>query len=148
MNKIKAVNAIEALADYLECDPDDLTSENHTHYGLEVFSLGNKEYAIGTDAEADEACAEYIKDSLWAFNASFICSECELPSELEEALQSMQETRCESANDSILALVERSRGGLESFVSSAISADGRGHFLSSYDGEENEAGEFFVYRIN
>lgn len=116
---------------------------------LEVFESGD--YLCLTDSEADEKAAEYIKDSLWAFNASFILSECGLDSIGEQSLRTMQEKSCESANDFILSLVERTCG-LESFVKAAISADGRGHFLSSYDGEENEVelnGEtYYIYRTN
>jgi hypothetical protein len=136
-----------ALAEYLDCDPSELSEESHGYYSLTVYSLGSKEYAIGTDEEADNAAREYIESSLWAFNASFILSECDLPLELEEGIQAMQEKQCESCNDAILALVEKTCG-LDSFVQSAISADGRGHFLSSYDGNEDEAGEYYVYRIN
>ena len=145
---IKAVNAVEAVANQIGCDPDDLTLESHTHYGLEVFSNGRKEYAVGTDSEADDACKEYIKDSAWAFRSSFICDYCNLPQELAEALEAMQSKKCEGANDVILALIEKADEGLHGFVRDAISADGRGHFLSSYDGEENEEGDFFIYRIN
>ena len=145
---IKSVNPIEALADNVGVDPDELKLENHTHYGMEVFSIGSKEYAIGTDSEADDACKEYIKDSAWAFRSSFICEYCNLPQELAEALEAMQSKKCEGANDSILALIEKTDGGLDGFAEDAISADGRGHFLSSYDGEENEENGFFIYRIN
>ena len=72
----------------------------------------------------------------------------DLPECLAEALEAMQSQKCEGANDAILALIEKTDGGLEGFVEDAISADGRGHFLSSYDGEENEEGDFFIYRIN
>lgn len=140
--------AIEALAKYLECEPDDLRDKKYDHYGLEVFSIGSKEYAIGTDSEADQACAEYIKDSAWAFRPSFICDYCNLPQEMAEALEMMQSKKCEGANDVILALIEKTNGGLEGFVEEAVSADGRGHFLSSYDGKENEQDGFYIYRIN
>ena len=53
----------------------------------------------------------------------------------------------DAAHGAILALIHKC-GNFDSFVQHAIAADGRGHFLSSYDGEENEAGEFFVYRTN
>jgi len=145
---IKSVNAVEAVADQIGCDPDDLALEAHTHYSLEVFSNGREEYAVGTDKEADEACKEYIKDSAWAFRSSFICDYCNLPQELEEALEAMQSKKCEGANDAILALIKKTDGGLDGFVEEAISADGRGHFLSSYDGDENEIDGFFIYRIN
>lgn len=29
-----------------------------------------------------------------------------------------------------------------------INADGRGHFISYYDGNENEQNGFFIYRLN
>ncbi len=138
---------LTALSSYLECDADELSEESYDHYGLTRYSLGNKEYAIGTDAEADEATQQAVKDSLWAFNASFILSECELPSELEDAIKAFQEDKCESANDAILALVEKC-SSLEDFTQSAVSADGRGHFLSPYDGNENEHDGFYIYRLN
>lgn len=140
---------IVALAKYLDCEPSELTECRHDLYGLTVFELGNQEYAIGTDEEADAAAEADIRDSLWAFNASFILSECGLPGELEEAIQAFQESKCESANEAILALVEKCcEGGVGAFAEAAVSADGRGHFLSSYDGEENEEGDFFIYRVN
>lgn len=148
MNKLEATNAIEALAAHLGCDRDDLTKENHDHYGLEVFSFGREEYAIGTDEEAQNACKENIKDSAWAFRSSFICEFCNLPYEIGEALETMQSKKCESANDAILALIQKAGGGLEGFAECAISSDGRGHFLSPYDGEENEENGFFIYRIS
>ena len=138
----------EAVAKFLGCSVDELSLERYDHYGLETYSFGREEYAVGTDEEADQAAAGYIKDSAWAFRAEFIIDECGLPCEMVEAIQALQEKKCEGANDSILALIERSKGGLESFVESAVSADGRGHFLSPYDGNENEEGGFFIYRIN
>jgi len=138
---------VRALCAFLDCHPDELSKERHDHYGMPVFSYGRAEYAIASDSEADSAAFDYVKGSAWAFNASFILSECELPDELDEAIKAMQEKQCEGANDAILAMIEKCTT-LESFVQSAISADGRGHFLSSYDGEENEEGEFFIYRTN
>jgi hypothetical protein len=138
---------LEALASFLGCDSEELTQTKWSYYGLDSFELGSKEYAIGTDSEADEACAEYIRASAWSFRASFILGECGLPYQLEEAISSWQAKECESANDGMVSLIEKTCG-IDSFIQSAISADGRGHFLSSYDGEENEEGEFFIYRIN
>lgn len=145
-NETEYAPEVLALAKYLDCDPSELSEERYDHYGLPVYSLGSKEYAIGTDEEADAAARAYVESSLWAFNADFILSECELPLELEDGIRAMQEKKCEDCNDAMLALVEKTCG-LESFVQSAISADGRGHFLAQYDGNECEAGEFYAYRI-
>ena len=73
--------------------------------------------------------------------------ECNLDMAMEESLKKMQQDQCESCNEFIRALID-GKEGIESFIDSAVSADGRGHFLSSYDGEENEEGDYFIYRIN
>lgn len=143
----------KALAQFLSVDPSEVSELSYDHYGLPHFSADGGEYAVGTDQEADEAGTEAVRSSLWAFNASFILSECGLPMELEEAIAAFTSEKCESANDAIEALVERCcKNGVEEFAQSAFSADGRGHFLSGYDGEENEEtvnGETFcIYRTN
>jgi hypothetical protein len=107
------------------------------------------DYLVLTDEEADEKAKEYILDSLWAFNASFIAYHTDLD---EEVIQAIHDNgKCESNNDTIHNLIKK-LGDLDDFVSDAISADGRGHFLSSYDGNENEetvnGTTFYIYRQN
>ena len=36
----------------------------------------------------------------------------------------------------------------ESVINEAIEVDGCGHFIATYDGVENEMGEYFIYRLN
>src|SRR6266487_3168936 len=124
----------QALAKFLDVDVEDLTGDDDD----ESFSLGNKDYLVLTDSEADDRAADYIKDSLWAFNASFLAGFTGLPQEVFEALQD----KCEDANDTFYELVARSDGGSKGFIEEAISADGRGHFIPSYDGQENEEGDY------
>lgn len=139
---------VQALCQHLDCEPSDLTEERCDHYGLKTFSYGRSEYAIGDDEQADEAAAENIKQSAWAFRASFVRQIAGLPSEADEMIQAFQEKKCEDANETILALV----GDVDAFVEAAIRADGRGHFLSSYDGaeqeEEADGTTFYIYRTN
>ena len=144
---IDTAEQVRTLCAHLDCQPDDLSLGKYDHYGLPVYSLGRREYAIGTDSEADAAAAEYVKDSLWAFSSPFILEQCGLPFELAKPIGEWQATECESANDTLLDLVKKCTT-LAAFTDSAISADGRGHFLSSYDGEEYEEGNFFIYRTN
>lgn len=145
------VSRIEQVAaEALGCEVEDLTKEHYEHYGLRVFSYGNVEIAIGTDTEADEAASEYIKESLWSFNPSFILSHSKVPysDKLQKALVHLQKELCENANALIEALIK----DIDHFVSDAISSDGRGRFLSFYDSEEQELdldGEtFYYYRLN
>lgn len=141
---ITDADRVRALCEHLGCQPDDLSLEKGDNYGLPVYSLGRQEYAIGTDTEADSAVAQNIKDIIWAFNADFLAHFTDLPVEMFQ----MSEKMCEGANDAFLKCVERSPGGLAAFVSEAVSADGRGHFLGGYDGKENDEGEFYIYRTN
>lgn len=147
--QVKEVTKIAALAKFLECDESELSGSRYDHYGLEVFEHGTAEYAIGTDDEAQAAAVEYIGDSLWAFNASFIMSYADIDNEedVEKSITEMQGKLCESANPVILAMIG-GKSAIPDFADTAISADGRGHFLSPYDGKEGEEGEFYIYRIN
>lgn len=139
MNTIDTDRAA-ALAKFLGCEIDEVDA---ARYGENVYEYGRAEYLVLTDDEADKAARDAIADSLWAFNASFLASETEFDEEIFSAIQ----PRCEGANDAVRRLIDKSCG-LDSFVDAAVSADGRGHFLSGYDGEENEAGEYFIYRVN
>lgn len=108
---------------------------------------GSREYLVLTDEEADKACRELVKESVWAFNSDFLASFTGFDSMVFEALAD----KCEDANDAILSIIEGTNG-FDGFYEDAVEDDGRGHFLSSYDGEENEfsiGGEYFyIYRIN
>lgn len=114
--------------------------------------IDNGDYLVLTEEEADEKTAEYIKESAWAFNTSFIISHSKvkdiesnwLYEQAEKSLQKLQENECEGANDLILAMIE----DIDEFIEDAIACDGRGHFLASYDGEELETEHFLVYRVN
>ncbi len=124
-----------------EAGPEDLGIE--PSWEANSYTVDGGEYLVLTDSEADDRAAEYIKDSLWAFNADFLSDVTNLDASIFTALQ----PQCESANEAVTALV-KATCGLDSFIKAAISADGRGHFMSSYDGEENGSGEYFIYRIN
>lgn len=145
MKKIKIkveLTAKHALANFHGCSVDEIEEQ-----GDGIFSCGREEYFVLTALEADEKAEEYIENSLWAFKASFIIEQCGLHQSGAESLEIMQYKACEGANDFILSLIEKTCG-INDFVDAAISADGRGHFLSGYGGKENQEGEYFIYRIN
>lgn len=131
--------------------PDDYT-ENQ-------FNTPDGDFLVLTDEEATEAAAEYIINSLWAFNADFILEQCGIFETLNcdewqaavNSLQAMQEKLCESCNGFFSALINGTCG-LETFIENAIDTEynGRGHFLAAYDDEENisEDGIFYLYRVN
>jgi len=97
------------------------------------MELDGIEYRVGTDEEATEAAHEAITESLWAFNADFLASHLNCPVESVQVIQSND--KCEDNNETFKNWLG---DGLEDFCDDAISADGRGHFLNSYDGNETE----------
>jgi hypothetical protein len=123
-------------------------TNTYDHYGLRVLETKNGDYAIGTEEKADEATAEYIKNTLWAFNSDFIAGyayvEGTRKEELKKAIELLRDNIYEEANPFIMAFIDN----IDDFVAGAIQVDGRGHFLSSYDGWEIEAGDLVAYRIN
>ncbi len=135
----------KALAKFLDCDLEDVSRNDYDSDCFEV-SGERENFLVLTNDEANTRCREQIEQSFWAFNTGFILSHTDLPLEAEKMIQSFQKEKCEDANDTIRALIK----DFDHFVNDAISADGRGHFISGYDGEENEAeldGEmFFIYR--
>ena len=129
----------ESLAEFLEIETEDLEVST---WDKNVFTLGDKEYMVLTDEEADERARDYILESIWAFNSWFLVNH--MPDGVNEDIIKMAQEKCEGANETLKAMIV----DLDAFVEEAIQTDGRGHFLSTYDGEENEEGDYFIYRVN
>ena len=136
MTQVKTVDKteqekIEALAKHLNCSIDEA-----------VVSMDD--YLVYTDDEADEAVYNYIDESVCFFRSDFIAAHAEVDEEVIKKLQELHE----NSNKAIRSLIK----DFDHFVSDAVCADGRGHFLSSYDGEENEqtinGNDYYIYRSN
>ena len=134
---------IAALAKHLGCEVDEISQSSYEEEG---FEASGGDYLVLTDDEADERATCEIRGSLWAFKAEFIASHSTngWSDDCVKSLSKMQGELCESANPIIEALIK----DIDHFIADAISSDGRGHFLSRYDGEENEGGGFYIYRTN
>lgn len=147
----------QVLATYLnhvngeDFDPNDLDQASMDE---NIFEHGLETYIVLDEEEANRYARDRILESLFAFRPEFIVEHSRMNLDtvdvdaVTEALGQMQEKLCERANPLIEALLEDK----EKFVEAAIQADGRGHFISSYDGEENVAVEegqnFYIYRDN
>lgn len=101
------------------------------HISLENNQGETYEFFV-TEGETDqiEAVGEYCKDLLWSFNPEFL--EAHMISEIDaKAIEKIQ-PMYEDANPILKNLII----DWEDFIEDAIRADGAGHFLSPYDGEE------------
>ena len=132
------INKVNAVAEFM--DLNDIGKANITHQDDHYYTFGNQEYMVLTDAEAQDKVAEYIKETVWAFNPDFLARHSGIDREVFERLQDS----CETANDAIFKLIKN----FDELVEDAVGTDGRGHFLSGYDGNENEQGDFYLYRTN
>jgi len=126
---------IEALKKHTDCEYSEITKEGKTTY-----FIGNQEYLVLTDEEAQKRCEEDIKQSIWAFNSSFLSFHTGIN---EDIIKSVQE-HYEGSNDMLLNSIK----DIEKFINEAIASDGRGHFISYYDGHEHEENDLFIYRLN
>lgn len=89
---------------------------------------------------------------MWAFKPEFILHHTifyEDSTQIEDqafidALQDLQSRIAESATPIVKALIKN----LDEFISDAIDADGRGHFISWWDGKEYEQNDLYIYRTN
>ncbi|MFS0643710.1 hypothetical protein [Siminovitchia sp. 179-K 8D1 HS] len=137
MENEKIEMKIKAIAEYIG---ENTKNVNH-EYG-HIFSADGIEYRIYNEDEKQEALQKEIKNSVWAFNPSFLEDMTGLNKEIFEMLAE----KCESANDAVLKLIEKTCG-LKKFVEKAVECDGAGHFLAYYDGEEIELdNDLFAYR--
>ena len=115
---------------------------------IDEIDFDGGEWTICTYEQATNRAKDYILDSVWAFNASFLSSHTGID---EDAIQAIHDNnKCEGNNKLLLRLIKDE----QAFIDDAIGCDGLGHFLNSYDGEYIELGNdsngvFWVaYRTN
>jgi len=115
----------------------------------EEFEIAGQFYIVLTDEAANEQVWDYIRGSLWAFNPGFLS--CYMPDGVNEKVIAILQQECEGCNDALLGIVD-AEGRFDDLANDAIASDGRGHFLSSYDGyeytEEIDGERFYIYRTN
>lgn len=132
-----------ALAELLEIGCGEV---EEAAYGDHTYEADGGDWLVLTDEEADESAKEAIGQIVWAFRPGFIAAY--VPDGIGAGtIEAIQGDRCEDANAPILALIEAG-SGFDDFAADVIASDGRGHFLASYDGEEQDAGGFVVFRTN
>lgn len=142
---------LEALKKFLVENGDftveELQDEEITDgYNENIVEVSSREYMVLTDKEADREASDYINDSVWAFNSNFIIQHSnalDYDDASKKVVKAIQD-QYENGNEAMKKLID----DMDKFVQDAIEADGRGHFLNTYDGEEYEAGEFYIYRMN
>jgi len=151
---MEAETRMLVLAEYLGIKEEDVENEIiETSHCDKTFEAEGCEYMVLTDDEADEYAKENIEQSVWAFVPNFIISHSEVLDydDASEAIIKAIQEQCENGNEAMTKLIDN----MEEFIEDAKQADGRGHFMNSYDGDEIEmfgskatAEDMYIYRMN
>lgn len=145
LSEVKYINNLKkaSVRDFFEFDS---TSNIELEDGI-LYTLGKEEYLVLTEEEAEELARKRIEESVWTFNAEFLEEMTNMDAEVFEILQ----RQCEIANSPIMKLIVATCG-FEEFAKEAIRWDGRGHFISWYNGIEeliyDGNNPIYLYRIN
>ena len=94
----------------------------------DVEHMIGDDYLVLTDDEADDMVRDYIDESAGMFTPSFLSGFTGIG---EDVFVTMQEA---GKYDTIRMMIL----DFDGFVDAAVSADGRGHFLATYDHNEHE----------
>ena len=143
---------VVALAKYFDIDPDRISKEYEDgdsllHNCMYVIDGENRFY-LADEKESDKLAKEIILDDIWAFKPDFIREHSRIIKDggdrAMEVLKNMQESMCESCSPLVRAMID----DLDLFVKDAIKADGRGHFISMYDGKEHKQNGINIYFVD
>ena len=139
MSIMETMTKQQALANFLEVGVTDFEINNDEY----ILPNGDS-YFVLTDQESDEYATSEIEDMLWAFDANWLAGYTGLHKAVFESLSAGYE----NSNEAIMALINNA-GSMDEFVQDAIDADGRGHFVANYDGDEIELENgYYAYRVN
>lgn len=120
---------IDEVNDSIEIDSNDFEVDGYRFIlkldidEIQLQELSNDEYILG------------------CFNASFLESIIDWPIEAIEATQEAEKYEV------IGRFIIQNAGMLQTLQAEYSAIDGYGHHFAHYDGEENEAGDYYVFRV-
>lgn len=144
--------ARQALAAFLDVDESNVVMDEYVHYdNLSTFTVGEEEYAVGTEEQAAAAAEESFQKNIWALSNSYMARETGLDEELFAELDETAPEGTENLEEQTRLLDENAEGGSVGAGRRFIAEEGRGQLLAGYDFQENEVSAdgqtLFVYRL-
>lgn len=107
-----------------------------------IYLLRQGDIKFITEAEAKEQAQDYILESICYFNPEFLAAHT---NGLDAKVIKLIQRGYEESNAALISLIE----DIDHFIEDAISADGLGHFLNSYDEELCYLeGDLIAFRTN
>ena len=139
--------------------------------GLESFTEDFQQWILDNCVDSDWF-AEYLEDYERGYIEDIRCEESDYEEYETRLAEEMENAGVDTEEEFLEYLIEcyddpvewfKDMFGMEEFtntieeynlidweavINEAIEVDGCGHFIATYDGEENEMGEYFIYRLN
>ncbi len=153
MEKMKIIDLEkrkQALADYLEIDPKEITVCSARINDIATFQAKRTLYLVGKEEEVDAGIRGYFEHNLGDLDSAFIgktahlsAGDAELVDRLCEILG--EEIETDILNDALLGIVKKC-GDVKSLIDSAVAEVNKGEFLA-LDGKENAFGEYLIYKF-
>lgn len=134
MNRIDAaINVYNEYIGTIESQDDIRQTSN------DEFVIDGRTILVLTEDESLVRATEIIKNSISYFEPEYLANKTGLPEETFEGL--------EGKDDVVLKIIE-SQMPLSEFIKDAVKYEGYGPFISGYDGEQYEYGDYFVYQLD
>jgi hypothetical protein len=153
MEKMKIIDLErrkQALADYLEIDPKEISICSTRVNDIATLQAHRILYLVGTEDEVEEGIRGYFEHNLGDLDAAFIgqtahlsAGDAQVVDRLCEILD--EEIETDILNEAILGIV-RKCGDIKSLIDAAVVEVDRGEFLAM-DGKENPFGDYLIYRF-
>ena len=139
--------------------------------GLESFTEDFQQWILDNCVDSDWF-AEYLEDYEIGYIEDIRCEESDYEEYETRLAEEMEDAGVDTEEEFLEYLIEcyddpvewfKDMFGMEEFtntieeynlidwesvINEAIEVDGCGHFIATYDGVENEMGEYFIYRLN
>ena len=145
--------------------------ESINDLGLQAFTEDFQQWILDNCVDSDWF-AEYLEDYEIGYIEDIRCEESDYEEYETRLAEEMEDAGVDTEEEFLEYLIEcyddpvewfKDMFGMEEFtntieeynlidweavINEAIEVDGCGHFIATYDGVENEMGEYFIYRLN
>ena len=145
--------------------------ESINDLGLQAFTEDFQQWILDNCVDSDWF-AEYLEDYERGYIEDIRCEESDYEEYETRLAEEMEDAGVDTEEEFLEYLIEcyddpvewfKDMFGMEEFtntieeynlidwesvINEAIEVDGCGHFIATYDGVENEMGEYFIYRLN
>jgi hypothetical protein len=136
----------DRLALHLDVRLSEVEEASWDHYGLDVFKVGDQEWAVGYDDEANDAREQWTEQNLATMDAGILAGHLNFYRDTVEAIQSHVSER--EANEDLLIMVENIT------TLTDLADDVERGVLATYDdnevdlGQDEDGSDLYGYRLN